>query len=194
LCAKISDLDVNHALIALGGNLNSPFGSALETVDFAIDTLASLGVEVTVASRAFKTPCFPAGQGPDFVNQVIEVAIRHEPEALLGLLHEVEAKFGRVRSARWNARPLDLDLLSYDQLVLPSVIGQQTWVDLALEEQMAQAPSELILPHPRLQDRGFVLIPLCDIRPDWVHPVLGKTARELRDALPACQFEGVEPV
>lgn len=91
-------------------------------------------------------------------------------------------------------RTLDLDLIALGSWVLPDRAGYQYWLDLPLEQQMVETPDKLILPHPRVQDRGFVLVPLCDVFPDWVHPILGKTAAELCAALPKTELEAILPL
>lgn len=145
-------------------------------------------------SRFFSTPCFPAGAGPDYVNAVVLAETEQPPAEILSSLHAVEASFSRVRDQRWGMRTLDLDLIACGSLVLPDRASYEAWLGLPLEAQMQQAPGELVLPHPRLQDRAFVLVPLCDIAPQWQHPVLGKTARELLDAVPEQDVAGVVPL
>ena len=89
---------------------------------------------------------------------------------------------GRQRVVRWGQRTLDLDLLAYGDEVAPDLAGYLQWRDLPLEAQSSAAPDQLILPHPRLQDRAFVLVPMADIVPDWRHPVTGhSTTRMLND-------------
>ena len=115
-------------------------------------------------------------------------------EDLLSQLHEVEAEFGRLRTSRWGARTLDLDVLFCGENVLPSPEIWRKWHDLPADQQILSAPDQLILPHPRLQDRGFVLVPVADVAPDWVHPLLNKTIRELCDALPENLKNEVKPL
>ena len=103
-----------------------------------------------------------------FVNAVAEVATDLGPEALLALLHSVEERFGRVRRERNEARVLDLDLLAFGDLV-------------------TDTPGGLVLPHPRLHLRAFVLLPLADLAPGWRHPATGRPIRELIAELPAGQ-------
>ena len=97
---------------------------------------------------------------------------------------KIEEKFKRQRNSRWGARTLDLDLIATNGQVLPSNEVFQYWFDLSFSEQIAKTPSELILPHPRIQDRVFVLSPLLDIEPNWIHPILNKTVTQLYKELP----------
>lgn len=93
---------------------------------------------------------------------------------------------GRRRDTRWGARGIDIDLLAGDDgAVLPSVEQQTRWRTLSLADQQTLTPDELILPHPRLQDRAFVLIPLAEIAPDFRHPVTGQGILDMVAHLPA---------
>lgn len=145
-------------------------------------------------SRFFRTPCFPEGAGPDFVNAALVCRTSLAPTAFLALLHEVERSIGRTRNARWEARILDLDLLAMGDLVLPDRREYQRWSDLPLDALMQVSPPELILPHPRLHERAFVLVPLADIAPDWRHPVLGRTVAEMCAALPEADRAAITPI
>jgi 2-amino-4-hydroxy-6-hydroxymethyldihydropteridine diphosphokinase len=184
----------NRAVLAFGGNLPSVIGSVRETIDASLAALLNLEVVVAGKSRFFETPCFPKGAGPDYVNLVVVVSTSLTPEDLLMQLHDIEAQFGRAREARWAGRTLDIDILSYEKRVIPDLETYQHWLNLPLQAQMEEAPPNLILPHPRIQDRGFVLIPLCDVWPEWVHPVSGKTAQMLCDALPISETKGIKPL
>ena len=99
-----------------------------------------------------------------------------------------------MREQRWGMRTLDIDLLALGDSVLPDAQTQDAWRDLAPETQARLAPDRLILPHPRLQDRAFVLVPLADVAPDWRHPRLGLTVRQMLEALPAADREAVKPL
>ena len=98
-------------------------------------------------------------------------------------LHSIEKKFGRSRGKRWDGRTLDLDLLAVGQSIQPSNSTYLYWHDLDLENQLNKIPSNLILPHPRMHERAFVLVPLLDIAPCWIHPVLNKNISELCNEL-----------
>lgn len=182
---------MRFAYFALGANVPSP-GSDLETkLSQALEALEDDSCELVAASSFYATPAFPAGSGPDFVNAAAVLKTRLSPQDLLKRFNAVEAQFGRVRRERWAARTLDLDLIAYDDLVLPDVQEFRKWHDLPFERQKEEAPEELIVPHPRLQDRSFVLVPLCEIAPDWRHPVLGKTVQEMLDALPETEKSSI---
>ncbi len=154
-------------LIALGANLDHPrFGSPRATCEAALAALEESGVRVLGRSRWYRSePVPPSGQ-PWYVNAVAALDTALAPDALLARLHRIEDDFGRVRRKRDEARLLDLDLLAYGRRV--------------------SAPGEWpVLPHPRLQERAFVVLPLADLVPDWRHPVSDLSAAELAAKLPA---------
>ena len=182
-----------NALIALGGNVTSSYGSPGLIIAKSLSELASEGVTVHAKSQLYKTPCFPPGAGDDFINSAAHVAFAGSARELLCVLHRVEARFGRVRNQRWSARTLDIDLLAVGDEVLPDEQGYHRWRCKSLSEQMNDTPDELILPHPRLHERGFVLVPLNDLAPDWCHPVLGKTVAEMLAALTAEELKQIVP-
>ncbi len=143
-------------LVALGSNLGDRAGHLLGALA-ALSRLA--GFELRALSPVYETdPVGPPGQGP-YLNAVLAGRSTLEPEALLAALLEIEHGHGRTRGRRWEPRTLDLDLLDYGGLVL-------------------ERPG-LTLPHPRLHERPFVLVPLADVAPGWRHPLLGESAATL---------------
>lgn len=172
------------ALIAIGANLPFADNPPVQTVKEAIFRLSERGLALAGVSRLYTTPCFPKGAGPDYVNAALIGAWEGNAAELLGLLHAVESEFLRTRDVRWGMRTLDLDLLALGDQVLPNPEVWAAWRDLPLAAQMTRTPDELILPHPRLQDRPFVLVPLMDIAPDWIHPVTRQSVAEMTAALP----------
>jgi 2-amino-4-hydroxy-6-hydroxymethyldihydropteridine diphosphokinase len=185
-----------QALVAFGANLPFEGEPPSATLLQASRALETEGLGVHAFSRLFATPCFPAGAGPDYVNAaaVLEFAAETDLTAVMARLHAVESRFGRKRQQRWGMRTLDIDLLAVGDSVLPDVETQDRWRDLPADQQVRNTPDRLILPHPRLQDRAFVLVPLADVAPDWVHPRTGRTVRSMLDALPAADREAVKPL
>ena len=155
-------------LIGLGANLPSPAGAPAATFVAAIVALGENGVRVLARSRWYRTAPVPVSDQPDFLNGVVSVATAFGPGDLLALLHRIEARFGRVRGSPNAARSLDLDLIAYDDRVMSDPAGP-------------------ILPHKRLHERAFVLLPMKDVAPGWRHPLLGRTVAEMIAALPPGQ-------
>jgi 2-amino-4-hydroxy-6-hydroxymethyldihydropteridine diphosphokinase len=154
--------------IGLGANLPSDAGSPVATLEKAVADIAAAGIDIRRRSPWYESAPVPAAPDqPWYVNGVIEVVTERSPAALLALLQQLEAASGRIRSVANAARPLDLDIIAYGE----RVVGES-------------AP---LLPHPRMQDRAFVLLPLQAIAPQWRHPVSGRSVAELIAALPAGQ-------
>jgi|TARA_B110000977_G_scaffold200662_1_gene292023 2-amino-4-hydroxy-6-hydroxymethyldihydropteridine diphosphokinase len=144
-----------------------------------------------VQSPLYGTPAFPAGAGPDFVNAAIRIPTGLPAQEVLAILHQIEAEAARTRTLRWGQRTLDLDLIALGNQVCPDLPTYTHWHGLAPDLQAQTAPDQLILPHPRVQDRSFVLVPLADVAPDWVHPVLGQSVVQMRDARLADEVRSV---
>lgn len=185
----------NLALLALGANLSCWAGQPEAALRVALGRLGSEGLGLRAVSRFWRTPAYPAGSGPDYVNAAAVVAAgAMAPEAVLAALHRVEAGLGRVRDGtRWGARVIDLDLLAMGAEVRPDAATQDRWRALPAAAQAQVAPDRLILPHPRLQDRGFVLAPLAEIAPGWVHPRLGQSVAAMLEALGPEGLAGMVP-
>jgi 3-oxoacyl-[acyl-carrier protein] reductase len=148
------------AWIALGSNL----GDRARTITQAVDALraAAVGVHGVSTLRETDPVGGPAGQGR-YLNGAVQIATDLSPLDLLEHLHAIEASLGRVRTVKDGPRTIDLDLLAYDDAVIEN--------------------ERLLVPHPRIQDRLFVLEPLAEMAPQWRHPVFGQTAGELLTAL-----------
>ena len=152
--------------IAIGSNLPSPqFGPPLATCEAALKSLTTAGIQLIAKSRWYHSAPVPRSDQPWFVNGVIHVETPLAPRALLQRLHAIEAEFGRRRQERNEPRILDLDLLAHG-------------------DSVGQGKDGLILPHPRLHERAFVLLPLADVAPDWRHPVLQKSVSRMIADLP----------
>ena len=141
--------------IALGSNL----GNSLNTLESSLQLLYEMpSINLITTSSWYRTK--PVGPPqPDYLNGCALLEVQQTPEEFLVLLQAVELQFGRVRTERWGARTLDLDLLLYDELVLNT--------------------PNLQIPHPRMRERAFVLVPLAEIAADWLEPRSGKAIAQL---------------
>jgi 2-amino-4-hydroxy-6-hydroxymethyldihydropteridine diphosphokinase len=161
----------------------------------ALDLVAEAnGITIHSRSRWFRTPAFPPGSGPDFVNGAAMLETALDPETVLAALHGAEAALGRVRPARWAPRVCDLDLIAIEDIVLPDRATLERWMAIDLGQAQTVTPPRLILPHPRMHERGFVLAPMADIAPDWRHPVTGQTVAGMLAALPAAELAEIQPL
>lgn len=148
-----------RSAIALGSNL----GDSRAILEAAIETLAQTpGILLEAKSSWYKTKAVGPPQ-PDYINGAAILRVDILPQLLLKSLLKIENKFGRVRQQRWEARTLDLDLLLYDDLILNT--------------------PNLQLPHPRMRERAFVLVPLAEIAPDWIEPISGYAIKQLVKAV-----------
>tara|TARA_B100000900_G_C20458450_1_gene666183 strand:- start:13 stop:585 length:573 start_codon:yes stop_codon:yes gene_type:complete len=181
-------------LTALGSNIGLGKILPVEIIERAIVELVKADINLMSVSRFYETPAYPEGSGPNFINCVVKAKANYSSQAILQRLHQIEEKFERERVSRWGARTLDLDLLAVEAQVLPSRKIFQKWFDLPLSEQTKRIPSELVLPHPRIQDRAFVLLPLLDIAPNWTHPILNKTVAQLYAELPQQAKKNIQVV
>jgi len=179
-------------LIALGANLPSPHGSPRATLEAALAALDAHGLTPRRRSHWYRTPAYPPGAGADFVNGAAALDGDQPAVGILRILHGIEAELGRSRDRRWEARACDLDLLAVDDRVLPDQATVRAWMGLDPAVQASRAPGELILPHPRLHERGFALRPLFDVAPAWRNPLLGRSVRELLAELPPAELVGIE--
>lgn len=155
--------------LGLGSNL----GDRVAQLRAALDALRAEGIEIEAVSAVYDTPPWGVTDQPRFANIVAVARTRTEPFALLGLAKVIEAAAGRdPGTERWSARPLDIDILLIEGEVVDS--------------------EPLNVPHVRMHERGFVLVPLAEVAPAARHPLFGLTARELRDELPEIEREGME--
>ncbi|MBW4638355.1 MAG: 2-amino-4-hydroxy-6-hydroxymethyldihydropteridine diphosphokinase [Gloeocapsa sp. UFS-A4-WI-NPMV-4B04] len=145
--------------IALGSNL----GDSRAILEAALQSLAATP-DITLKARSswYQTKAVGPPQ-PDYLNGCALLHVETPPQQLLETLLAIETQFGRIRRERWGPRSLDLDLLLYDDLIL-------------------ETPT-LQLPHPRMRERAFVLVPLAQIAPDWIEPVSGKAIAQLLQAV-----------
>jgi 2-amino-4-hydroxy-6-hydroxymethyldihydropteridine diphosphokinase len=159
-------MDKHIVYLALGTNI----GERADNLKEAISSL-SPQMEVKAKSHVYETPPWGYEDQPKFFNQVVKAQTYLEPVQLLKHLKRLEIALGRTPSFQNGPRLIDIDVLFFDDVIV-------------------NTPT-LTLPHPRLHERGFVLLPLMDVAPDLVHPVLQKT---VRDMLGACDLSGIKQV
>lgn len=153
--------------VALGANLPSAYGAPHETLAAAMKALDRDGLRVVACSSVWLTAPVPVSDQPWYHNAVVAVETAFSPYALLEKLQGIENEFGRVRTVRNAPRVIDLDLVAYG-------------------DQILDRP-ELIVPHPRMHQRAFVLLPLREIAPGWMHPISGATLNDMIGIIPADQ-------
>ncbi|MEH6833313.1 MULTISPECIES: 2-amino-4-hydroxy-6-hydroxymethyldihydropteridine diphosphokinase [Falsihalocynthiibacter] len=181
-------------IVSLGSNVITPQFQPLERLRRALVDLGDVGITLKKTSQFYHSPFFPANQGADFVNAVAVVSGPLIAREVLSRLHAIEAKHDRTRESRWADRTLDIDLIAWGDGIQPDVETFSYWRDLPMERQKALTPDQLILPHPRLQDRAFVLVPLNDVFPTWKHPVTGESVAEMLNALSESEKSAIIPL
>ena len=158
----------SRLFIGLGANLTPDgYASPREGCIAAVSALAEEGVHLSALSRWYESAPVPISDQPWYLNAVAEATTKLDAASTLAALHLIERRFGRIRTKRNAARVLDLDLLDFAGMINDS--------------------SNLALPHPRMHERAFVLLPLCELRPEWVHPVSGIAIQDLIAMIPADQ-------
>ena len=154
------------AWFGIGGNL----GDRLANVSYAVALLAETCDDL-ITSAVFETPPWGDRDQPSFLNLVARGSTRLNPDDLLARVKDIESIVGRRPTRRWGPRVVDVDILAYGELIA--------------------ATRALEIPHPRMTERAFVMVPLADVDPAWVHPTLGLTATAILAALPATDRDGV---
>jgi 2-amino-4-hydroxy-6-hydroxymethyldihydropteridine diphosphokinase len=177
-----------EALVALGSNLPGPWGEPRQTIENAFAALDSGPTRLLGVSPVYRTKPMGRPHQPDYFNAVAIVDTALPPRALLRRLKILERESGRRGTpAPWGPRTLDLDILAYGNVV-------EGWHS---RKPGFDRPGvkPLVLPHPHLHQRAFVLKPLADIAPDWRHPVLGRKAKDFwRDLQRQGHGEGLRPL
>ena len=165
--------------IALGSNLETQNLSRLETINTALRCFSQFSINLIQVSSFWESRSYPDLSQPNFINAVSAVHSELNPYQILHKLKTIEKKMGRKNKTRWENRVLDLDIIGSGSIILPNKFVFNKWLKMPLQKQIKNQPDELILPHPRIQDRLFVLQPLSEVDPHWTHPVLNKTPLEL---------------
>jgi 2-amino-4-hydroxy-6-hydroxymethyldihydropteridine diphosphokinase len=162
------EIYMNTAILLIGGNLGDRTGNLQQAVQLIAETAG----EVVKISALYQTAPWGAVDQPDYLNQGLELHTTMDALTLLHTLLEIERRIGRIRQEKWGSRVIDIDLIFFNDSIL--------------------SLPDLKLPHPRMHLRQFVLVPLLEIVPDYVHPLLHKTVKELAaaciDTLPAIRY------
>lgn len=145
--------------LGIGSNLGEREENCLK----AVRALTEKGIIVKKVSTLYETEPWGVKEQPDFINFAVEAETDLFPGVLLQVIKEIEKQMGRAETYKWGPRIIDIDILFYDDLIYDS--------------------TELKIPHPLMHERGFVLLPLSEIAPEKVHPVLKKTINELKQTL-----------
>lgn len=141
-------------VLILGGNK----GDRISLLASAVAAVSGLG-EMTAKSKVYETEAWGGVAKGPFLNQVVEITTTYTPSELLQIIQQIETDLGRKREEHWGDRTMDIDIIFFDKRVIET--------------------EELRIPHPFMAERRFVLVPLAEILPDFIHPVFGKTCLEL---------------
>ncbi|MFC4211142.1 2-amino-4-hydroxy-6-hydroxymethyldihydropteridine diphosphokinase [Pedobacter lithocola] len=151
-------LEHTIAYLLLGGNL----GDRQKNLQLAIELLEKEAGEVLSVSSIYETAAWGKEDQPDFLNQAVEISTKFNALQLLNIALEIELKLGRIRKEKWGERLIDIDLILFGNEVI-------------------NIEGKLQIPHPQMQNRGFVMKPLAEIAPNVKHPILGKTILEIAE-------------
>ena len=150
----------NNVYLLLGSNL----GNKLNNLHQAALMLGQQAGEVEKQSRVYETLAWGVEDQPSYLNQVLQIHTKLSPEALLQAINQIEAGMGRERRIRWESRLIDIDILYYNEMIWQT--------------------ANLVIPHPQIANRKFTLVPLAEIAPDFIHPVLKLSSQDLLNACP----------
>ncbi|MBN3346649.1 2-amino-4-hydroxy-6-hydroxymethyldihydropteridine diphosphokinase [Clostridium botulinum] len=150
---------MHTAYVAFGSNI----GEKKSYIKRALEKIEERGIEIIKVSSIYETEPYGVLDQDSFLNGVVKIETNLTPENLIGELLNIEKQLDRVRERRWGPRTIDLDIIFYDDLIINE--------------------KDLVIPHKDMENREFVLKPLCDIDENFIHPVLKKSVRELYDRL-----------
>lgn len=165
-------------LLALGGNIAGSWGAPRATLERAVRELESAGIKIVHRSNLYRTQPLGVGRQPPYLNLIVAAEPGLAPAVLLRLAKRIEQRAGRRLTPPMHSRPLDIDILDY---------GGRRFGWPPLRRQRGR----IILPHPQIYARAFVLVPLCEVAPSWRHPIMGLSARTLLARLTAAARAGV---
>ncbi len=154
----------NTVIIGVGGNINSEDGShPVKTCNKAIQTFKDYSIKVKKQSKWYNSEAIPKSDQPNFFNCIVIAKTKLNENDVLETLHKIEEKFGRIRNKINDPRSIDLDLIDYSGKI--------------------RCNKNIIIPHPRAHLRRFVMGPLAEINPDWIHPILKISVLEILNKL-----------
>ncbi|WP_246229372.1 2-amino-4-hydroxy-6-hydroxymethyldihydropteridine diphosphokinase [Sphingobacterium shayense] len=146
--SKNEGCTMNNVFLLLGANIGEPAQQLKDALQEINETVG----KITLCSSIYETEAWGVTDQPKFLNQVIKTETSLSPLEVLDEIHRIEEKLGRIRLAKWGARVIDVDILYFNEMTIEH--------------------EQLIVPHLHLADRKFALIPLCEIAPEYIHPVL----------------------
>ena len=185
---------MSKCLISFGANIPGPLGCPAETLNLAFKEFQNHDLLILKKSQIYSSLAFPDPKKPAYLNGCLQILVNCGPNDVLISLKAIEKKMGRRTNHRWGSRICDLDLLSFESRVLPSPEVFNHWYKMPLKNQILEKPDELLLPHPRIQDRAFVLKPLLEVAAGWMHPVHNLTVKEMFNFLPKEERDSVTEV
>jgi len=171
-------MTVGLLLLGLGANIAGPWGSPRDTLLRARRELAGAGLCILASSRIHRTLPLGPGRQATYLNAVLLLRVRMAPAALLRVIKRIERRAGRRHGPRWGPRCLDIDILDHGSRRLGSRTSRRR-------------QGNLVLPHPEMHLRAFVLVPLLEVAPHWHHPTLAVSARTLLARLPRADRLGI---
>ncbi len=153
-------MKVNKLILAIGANIKNPQGlNPIETCESAISELTKFSIKILKISSWYLSEPIPKTNDPNYYNSVIQCSTYHDEKKVLKILKFIEKKLGRIKKKRNYSRCIDLDIIDFNKRVKKSLI--------------------LTIPHPRMHERKFVLLPIHEINPVWLHPLLKKSVKHL---------------
>ena len=185
---QLFEMGRNQVILAVGANVSGSFGTPLESLRKSCALLAEMGVNIYASSSLFRTSAVGKTPQPSYLNAVLIANSSLSSLQLLRVCKRIERMSGRRKLSGPNSpRPVDIDVVSIGSIVIGWADGrlcQSGIADVHMRVRSRSPRSQLVVPHPLMHERRFVLEPLAEIAPHWVHPVLGVNAIQLLARLP----------